>query len=90
MQPKHLPILNSCTWVSAATDTDHDGEEQEEEAGHGEAHSVHRLVAHDDITVNLVFKTRYGTSSLAKSWDLQNSKVRKQKCNHAYVIIHFI
>lgn len=77
---KHSPILKSCTWVFAATDTNHDGAEQKEEAGHGEAHAVHRLIAHDDITVNLVFKTRYGTSSLAKSWDLQNSKESEDKC----------
>lgn len=67
---KHLPILNSCTWVLAATDTNHDGGEQKEEAGHGETHTVHRFVAHQDIAVGLVFNTRYSGSSLAKSWDL--------------------
>lgn len=66
----HSPILNRCTWVFAATDTDHDGGEQKEEACHGEAHAVHRLVAHYDITVDMVFDTRYCSSSLAESWDL--------------------
>lgn len=70
----HSPILNRCTWVFAATDTDHDGGEQKKEARHGEAHTVHRLVAHNDITVDMVFDTRYCSSSLAKSWDLQNNK----------------
>lgn len=69
-QTKHLPILNSCAWVLAATDTNHDGGEQKEEAGHGETHTVHRFVAHEDIAVGLVFNTRYSGSSLAKSWDL--------------------
>ena len=69
-QRKHLPVLNSCTWVFAATDTNHDGGEHKEEAGHGNTHTVHRLVAHNDITVDMVFDTRYSCSSLAKSWDL--------------------
>jgi len=65
-----LPALNSCTWVFTVTDTNHYGREQKEEAGHGKAHAVHRLVAHNDITVDLVFNTRYRCSSLTESWDL--------------------
>lgn len=65
--------MNGRPWVFAATDTNHDDGEQKEEAGHGETHAVHRLVAQNDITVNLVFKARYSVSSLAKSWDLQNN-----------------
>lgn len=67
---RQLPVLNSGTWVFAATNTDHYGGEQKEEAGHGKAHAIHRLVAHDDITVHLVFNARYRSSSLTKSWDL--------------------
>lgn len=76
--------MNSCTWVFAVTDTNHDGGEQKEEAGHGEAHTVHRLVAHNDITVNLVFDARYSSSSLAKSWDLQNSR-KSEKTHLSYL-----
>lgn len=75
---KYLPILNRCTWIFAATDTNHDGREQKKEAGHGKTHAVHRFVAHDDITVNLVFHTKYSSSSLAKSWDLQNMERKKK------------
>lgn len=35
-----LPILNSRTRVFAAFYTNHDGEKQEKEAGHGKAHAV--------------------------------------------------
>lgn len=71
---KDLPILNSCSWVFAAADANHDGGEQEEEAGHGEAHTVHRLVAHKGITVSHVVNSNYTSTSLAKSWDLWNTK----------------
>lgn len=56
--------------VFTATNAEHDGGEEEEEAGHGETHAVDRLVAHDDITVHLVFNPRYRRSSLAKTWYL--------------------
>ena len=51
---QHLPILEGGSRVLAAAHSDHDDGEEEEEAGHGEAHAVHRLVAHDDVTVHLV------------------------------------
>lgn len=75
---KFLPILNSCTWVFAATDANHDGTEQKEEAGHGKTHTVHRLVAHEDITVKLVLN-REVWSSFAKSWDLRKRRKSDEK-----------
>lgn len=67
---EHLPILKGTTGIFTAANAEHDGGEEEEEAGHGEAHAVHRLVAHDDITVHLVFNPRYRRSSLTKTWYL--------------------
>lgn len=72
----NIPILNGCSGVFAATDTNHDDGKQKEEAGHGKAHPVHRLVAHNDIAVDLVSNTIYCSSTLAKSWDLENRRVR--------------
>lgn len=48
------PVLDGSSRVLAGAHSDHDDGEQEEEAGHGEAHAVHRLVAHDDVTVHPV------------------------------------
>lgn len=62
------------TGIFTASNAEHDGAEEEEEAGHGEAHAVHRLVAHDDITVHLVFNSRYRSSSLAEAWYLFETK----------------
>lgn len=66
----YVPILKGSTGIFTATNAEHDCGEEEEEAGHGEAHTVHRLVAHDDITVHLVFNSRYRSSSLTKTWYL--------------------
>lgn len=71
------PILNNCTWVFAAADSDHDDREEEEEAGHGKTHPVHWLVAHNNITINLVLKTWYGAPTLAEQWDLEDRKEKK-------------
>lgn len=48
----YQPVLDAGSGVLAAAHSDHDDGEQEEEAGHGEAHAVHRLVAHEDVTVH--------------------------------------
>lgn len=53
------PILDGGSGVLAAAHSDHDDGEEEEEAGHGEAHAVHRLVAHNDVTVHLVLYAGY-------------------------------
>lgn len=74
-----VPILNGSTGIFTAANPEHDGREEEEEAGHGEAHPVHRLVAHDDITVHLVFNSRYGSSSLTKTWYLFERKTTRVK-----------
>lgn len=59
LQPLGLPILDDSAGVFTAAYPDHEDREEEEEASHGKAHSVHRLVAHNDITVHLIFNTRY-------------------------------
>lgn len=51
---RYQPILEVGSRVLAAAHSDHDDGEEEEEAGHGEAHSVHRLVADNDVTVHQV------------------------------------
>lgn len=50
----YKPILDGGSRVFAAAHSDHDDGEEEEEAGHGEAHAVHGLVAHNDVTVDFV------------------------------------
>lgn len=74
-----LPILKGSTRIFTATNAEHDGGKEEEEAGHGETHAVHRLVAHDDITVHLVFNPRYRRSSLTKTWYLFETKTKGVK-----------
>lgn len=64
---QHEPILDGSSGVLAAAYTDHDDGEEEEEAGHGKAHAVHRLVAHDDITVDLAL---YKCAFRAETWNL--------------------
>lgn len=78
-EPK--PILNRCSWVFAAADMNHDEGEQEEEAGHSEAHPVHRLVAHKDITVSHVINPSYRSTSLTKSWNFAKLCFHSRK-NH--------
>lgn len=72
------PILDGSSGVLAVAHTDHDDGEEEEEAGHGEAHSVHRLVAHDDVTVYLVLQARYGGATHTETWNLTNKKAHKR------------
>lgn len=57
--------------VLAAAHADHDDGEEEEEAGHGEAHAVHGLVAHDDVTVDLVSYEGYTGSAQTETWNLR-------------------
>lgn len=37
---KNIPVLNCSSWILAASHTDHDDGEEEEETGHGKAHPV--------------------------------------------------
>lgn len=60
---QHEPILDGGSGVLAAAHSDHDDGEEEEEASHGEAHAVHRLVADHDVTVHLVLQARYGSAT---------------------------
>lgn len=55
-----LPVMDGGAGVSAVLDIDHgDGERQEAHA-HPEAHPVHSLVAHKDLTVDIRLETRDG------------------------------
>lgn len=63
-------ILNGGSWVLAAAHSDHDEGEKEKEASHGETHPVHRLITHNDLTVDLALKARYGRALLTKSRNL--------------------
>lgn len=56
--------------VLAAAHADHDDAEEEEEADHGEAHAVHGLVAHDDVTVHLVLREGEAGSAETETWNL--------------------
>ena len=87
----YLPILDSSTAVFAAADLNHNCREEEEEAGHGEAHAVHRLVAQDDITVHNVINARYTASTHAEPWYLANEKqqTNKRKSNNSLNIVDF-
>lgn len=64
---QYKPILDGGPGVLAAAHSDHDEGEEEEEAGHGEAHAVHWLVAYDDVTVHLA---RYGRAACAETRNL--------------------
>lgn len=66
-----LPILNSRTRVFAAFYTNHDGEKQEKEAGHGKAHAVDWFVAYNDVTVNMVVDPWNCGSPLTKTRNLK-------------------
>ena len=72
-----LPVLDGSPWVFAAAHANHDEGEEEEEAGHGKTHAVHRLVAHDDFTVYFILKARYGAATYTESWNLQERKKQK-------------
>lgn len=52
------PVLDGSSGVLAGAHSDHDDGKQEEEAGHGKAHAVHRLVTHNDVAVHLVLYAR--------------------------------
>lgn len=69
-----IPILDRRPWVFAAANTNHDDGEEEEEAGHGETHAVHRLVAHNDVTVDFILNARYGGTSYTESRNLGENK----------------
>lgn len=72
------PILDGGSGVLAAAHSDHDDGEEEEEAGHGEAHAVHRLVAHNDVTVHLVLYARYARATNTETWNLTEGKHTKE------------
>lgn len=63
----NIPVLNGGPWVLAAAHSDHDDGEEEEKAGQGETHPVHRLVANNNLTIYLPFKARYGHAFFTKS-----------------------
>lgn len=72
LRAQYQPVLDGGAGVLAAAHSDHDDGEEEEEAGHGEAHTVHRLVAHDDIAIHLarvVVGAHAETWNLTKGWD---------------------
>lgn len=72
------PILDGGSGVFAAAHSDHDDGEEEEEAGHGEAHAVHGLVAHNDVTVDLVLYARYTGATDTETWYLANETNAKE------------
>lgn len=69
---RYEPILDGSSGVFAAAHLDHDDGEEEEEAGHGEAHAVHGLVAYNDVTVDLVLYARYTGATDTETWYLAN------------------
>lgn len=71
------PILDGGSGVLAAAHSDHDDGEEEEEASHGEAHAVHRLVAHNDVTVHLVLYARYTGAANTETRNLSESTQRR-------------
>lgn len=71
---RYEPILDGRSRVLAAAHADHDDGEEEEEAGHGEAHAVHGLVAHDDVTVHLVIYKGYTGSAKTETWNLTDKR----------------
>lgn len=75
---QHKPVLDGGPRVLAAAHSDHDEGEEEEEAGHGEAHAVNRLVAYDDVAVHRVLYARYGGAACAKTRNLAKGKYMKQ------------
>ena len=78
-QGKRKPVLDGGSGVFAAADSDHDDGEEEEEAGHGKAHAVHRLVAHDDVTVHLVLHAWYTGPTHTEAGNLGPGKHRRDK-----------
>lgn len=76
---KRKPVLDGGSGVFAAAHSDHDDGEEEEEAGHGEAHAVHRLVAHDDVTVHLVLHAWYTGPAHTEAGNLDPGKHRRGK-----------
>lgn len=67
---KTIPVLNCGSWILAASHTDHDDGEEEEETGHGKAHPVDRLIANNDLTVHLPMNSRYRSASFTKTRNL--------------------
>lgn len=76
---KREPVLDGGSGVFAAAHSDHDDGEEEEEAGHGEAHAVHRLVAHDDVAVHLVLHAWYTGPTHTEAGNLEPGKRRRGK-----------
>lgn len=70
---RYQPILDGGSRVLAAAHADHDDAKEEEEAHHGEAHAVHGLVAHDDVTVHLVLREGYTGSAETETWNLDRN-----------------
>lgn len=60
--------------VLAAAHSDHDDGEEEEEASHGEADAVHRLVADDDGAVHLVLQPGDGGAADTEARNLMAGK----------------
>lgn len=76
-EDNNKPVLDGGSGVFTATHADHDDGEEEEEAGHGEAHAVHRLVAHDDLTVHLVLHSRNAAPTHTEARDLDTGRRRQ-------------
>lgn len=74
----YKPILDGGSGVFAAAHSDHDDGEEEEEAGHGEAHTVHGLVAHNDVTVDFVLQARYTVATKTETRYLANETNTKE------------
>jgi len=75
---QYQPVLDGGSGVLAAAHEDHDDGEEEEEAGHGEAHAVHRLVADNDVAVHLVVDARYGRATETETWNLTVWSTQKE------------
>lgn len=74
----HKPVLDVSSGVLAAAHADHNDGEEEEEAGHGEAHAVHGLVAHDDVTIHMVLHAGNTEAALTETWNLTESQHRRE------------
>lgn len=77
--------------VLAALDLDGDEGKEQEEHGHAEAHPIHRLVAHQHITVHVALNAWDGGahSPFAKAWylhDTQHNPATKQPTDRANLI----
>lgn len=73
---QYKPVLDGSSRVLAAAHSDHDDGEEEEEAGHGEAHAVDWFITHDDVTVHLAFYARYTWTTHTEAGDLMKEDNR--------------